>query len=103
MLFELARADPGRVRALTNAYREAGGLGRVDRRAHFSMLIAQLGHITEIAATGWLKLNPRSPARADSPAWIGEVFDEPHTREWLDTLLGWVRGGGTSSRQPGEI
>jgi len=56
------------------------------------MLIAQLGHITEIAATDWLKPNPRSPDRADSAAWIGEVLDEPHTRELLDTLLGAVRG-----------
>ncbi len=51
------------------------------------MLIAQLGHITEIAATDWLKPNPRSPERADSAAWIGEVLDEPHTRELLDTIL----------------
>lgn len=87
VLFEFGRTDPGRVRALTTAYRAAGGPGRVDRRAHFSMLIAQLGHITEIAATDWLEPNPRSPSRADSAAWIGEVLDEPHTRELLDTLL----------------
>src|SRR5262249_20323763 len=40
--------------------------------ARAAMLIAQLGHITEIAATDWLTPNPRSPQRADS-AWIGEV------------------------------
>jgi aminoglycoside phosphotransferase (APT) family kinase protein len=88
VLFEFGRTDPGRARALTNAYQEAGGPGRVNRRGHFSMLIAQLGHITEIAATDWLKPNPRSPDRADSTAWINEVLDEPHTRELLDTLLG---------------
>jgi len=87
VLFEFARADPGRARALTNAYREAGGPATVNRRGHFSMLIAQLGHITEIAATDWLKPNPRSPDRADSAAWISEVFDEPHTRELLETML----------------
>ena len=90
VLFEFARTDPGRARTLTNAYREAGGPAAVNRRGHFSMLIAQLGHITEIAATDWLKPNPRSPDRADSAAWIGEVLDEPHTRELLETLLGWV-------------
>ena len=92
VLFEFARADPGRARALSDAYREAGGPATVDRRGHFSMLIAQLGHITEIAATDWLSPNPRSPDRADSSAWIGEVLDEPHTRDVLDTLLrtaGW--------------
>ncbi len=87
VLFEFARADPGRVRALTGAYREAGGPAVVTRRGHFSMLIAQLGHITEIAATDWLKPNPRSPDRAGSAAWIGEVLDEPHTRELLETIL----------------
>lgn len=92
VLFEFARADPGRARALTNAYQETGGPARVTRRGHFSMLIAQLGHITELAATDWLNPNPRSPRRVDSAAWIGEVLDEPHTRELLDALLGAVRG-----------
>jgi len=93
VLFEFARADPGRARALTDAYRQAGGPATVNRRGHFSMLIAQLGHITEIAATDWLKPNPRSPRRADSAAWISEVLDEPHTRERLETILAAVRGG----------
>ncbi|MDQ3664194.1 MAG: phosphotransferase [Actinomycetota bacterium] len=92
VLFEFARADSGRVRALTNAYREAGGQAAVTRRGHFSMLIAQLGHITEIAATDWLQPNPRSPDRADSAAWVSEVLDDPHTRERLDSLLAAVAG-----------
>ena len=87
VLFEFGRADPGRVRALARAYREAGGPGIVNRRGHFSMLIAQLGHITEMAATDWLEPNPRSPERTDSAAWIGEVLDEPHTRARLGTIL----------------
>jgi aminoglycoside phosphotransferase (APT) family kinase protein len=87
VLFEFARADSGRVRALTDAYRQAGGPAAVTRRGHFSMLIAQLGHITEVAATDWLNPSPRSPERADSAAWISEVLEEPHTRELLDTIL----------------
>jgi Ser/Thr protein kinase RdoA (MazF antagonist) len=87
VLFEFARSDPGRARALTKAYREAGGPAAVTRRGHFSMLIAQLGHITEAAATDWLTPNPRSPQRADAAAWIGETLDEPHTRELLETIL----------------
>jgi len=90
VLFEFARSDSGRARTLSNAYREAGGPARVNRRGHFSMLIAQLGHITEMAATDWLQPNPRSPNRADSAAWISEVFDDPHTRQLLNTLLGAV-------------
>jgi aminoglycoside phosphotransferase (APT) family kinase protein len=87
VLFEFARADAGRARALTEAYRDAGGPATVSRRGDFTMLIAQLGHITEIAATDWLKPNVRSPDRADSEGWISEVFDEPHTRDLLDGLL----------------
>jgi aminoglycoside phosphotransferase (APT) family kinase protein len=90
VLFEFGRTDPGRARALTEAYRQAGGPAAVNRRGHFSMLIAQLGHITEIAATDWLEPNPRSPERADSAAWISEVLDEPHTRELLESILAAV-------------
>ncbi len=90
VLFEFARSDAGRARALTVAYREAGGPATVNRRGHFSMLIAQLGHITELAATDWLEPNPRSPERTDAAAWIGETLDEPHTREVLQALLAAV-------------
>lgn len=87
VLFEFGRGDPGRARALLAAYEAAGGPGRVARRGHFSMLIAQLGHITEAAASDWLEPNPRCPQRADAQAWIAEVLDEPHTRKLLDSLL----------------
>ena len=89
VLFEFARTDPGRVRALLGAYRHAGGPATVAGRRDFSMLIAQLGHITETAAMDWLRPGPRSPDRAGSEAWISEVFDEPHTRDLLGTLLAW--------------
>lgn len=92
VLFEFARTDPGRARALTQAYRQASGPAAVNRRGHFSMLIAQLGHITQAAGTDWLEPNPRSPERADSAAWISEVLDEPHTRELLETILAAANG-----------
>lgn len=91
VLFEFARADPDRARALIAAYQRAGGPARVDRRGHFSMLIAQLGHITELAASDWLNPNPRSPQRSDAAAWISETLDEPHTRDLLDSLLKAIR------------
>jgi Ser/Thr protein kinase RdoA (MazF antagonist) len=96
VLFEFACTDSGRARALIDAYREAGGPAAVNRGGHFSMLIAQLGHITEIAATDWLEPNPRSPERADSAAWIGEVLEEPHTRKLLESILGAVGGAAPS-------
>jgi Ser/Thr protein kinase RdoA (MazF antagonist) len=95
VLFEFARRDPGRARALTRAYQDAGGPARVSRRGHFSMLIAQLGHINEAAASDWLTPNPRSPHRADAAAWIGETLNEPYTRELLETILTAASGGET--------
>ena len=90
VLFEFGRTDKGRARALRDAYQAADGTGTVQRPEHFSMLIAQLGHITATAAGDWLQPNPRTPERADAEAWISEVFDEPHTREVLLELLSWV-------------
>lgn len=91
VLFEFARDDHGRARALVDAYESSGGPGRVDRPAHFSMLVAQLGHITELAGRDWLEPNRRSPERADAAAWISETLDDPHTRERLTGLLDCVR------------
>ena len=70
-----------------SAYATAGGPATVTRPGHFSMLIAQSGHIAEIAATDWLEPNVRNPDRAGAAAWIGEILDEPHTREVLGALL----------------
>ena len=91
VLFEFARDDPGRVRALLDAYRAGGGPAEVRRRGDFTMLIAQLGHITELAAADWLRPNPRSPRREDAEAWIGEVLDDPHTRARLLRLHGQAK------------
>ncbi len=92
VLFEFARDDPGRARALHDAYLHAGGPALLQRREHFTMLIAQLGHIAEIAATDWLEPNLRSPDRDGSAAWIGEILDDPHTTARLESLLRAVCG-----------
>jgi aminoglycoside phosphotransferase (APT) family kinase protein len=94
VLFEFAGGDPGRARDLVTAYRDAGGPATVSRRGDFTMLIAQLGHIIELAAKDWLTPNLRSPQRADAVAWISEALDDPHTREVLDPLLAAVDGSG---------
>ena len=51
------------------------------------MLIAELGHICEMACRDWLAPNPRSPERADSAASFAEFIDRPHRREVLLELL----------------
>ena len=102
VLFEFGRSDPGRARALMAAYAAAGGPATVTRPGHFSMLIAQLGHIAEIAATDWLAPNVRNPDRAGAAAWIGEILDEPHTREVLGALLNLASpNGGPGMRRLG--
>jgi aminoglycoside phosphotransferase (APT) family kinase protein len=90
VLFEFARTDPGRARALTSAYTAAAGPAVVTRPGHFSMLIAQLGHIAEAAASDWLTPNPRNPSRPDAEAWIGELLNEPHSRALLTKVLSSV-------------
>jgi Ser/Thr protein kinase RdoA (MazF antagonist) len=91
-LFEFGRSDPGRARALMSAYAAEGGPATVTRPGDFSMLIAQFGHIAEIAATDWLEPNVRNPDRAGAEAWIGEILDEPHTRDVLTALLTAIEG-----------
>jgi len=87
VLFEFGRSDPGRARALMSAYESSAGPAAVTRPGHFSMLVAQLGHIAEMAASDWLEPNQRSPDRTVAEAWIGEILAEPHTREVLTALL----------------
>jgi len=86
-VFEFGRTDPGRARSLIAAYESAGGPGRVHGPGEFSMLIATLGHITELAARSWLRAAPGSAERADAQAWVRETLDDPHTRDRLLALL----------------
>lgn len=90
VLFEFAAGSPGRARQLYDSYRSAGGPARVDRPGHFSMLIAELGHICEMACLDWLRPNPRSPERSDSAASFAEFVDRPHHREVLLEILGAI-------------
>ncbi|NEE03834.1 phosphotransferase enzyme family protein [Phytoactinopolyspora halotolerans] len=90
VLFEFARSAPHRARALMAAYHDAGGPAEVTRRGHFSMLIAQLGHIAESAAATWLHADPGSADRAEAAAGVEEMLAEPHTRRVLDELLNAV-------------
>jgi aminoglycoside phosphotransferase (APT) family kinase protein len=93
VLFEFAHGDPARARTVVDAYTEAGGPARITGRADFSMLIAQLGHITAHAAETWLGAAPGSTTRAEAVGWIGETIADPHTRRALDDLLAAVGAG----------
>lgn len=110
VLFEFGLGDPHRARALYQAYLEAGGPGRIDRRGSFSMVIAQLGHIGADACARWLDPGgseterDRHEARAEQfirwlhpgesdtererqEARVEEFVKLPLTREAIDGLL----------------
>lgn len=87
LLYEFAYRDPRRARALHDAYRAAGGPGRVHRRGHFSMAIAQLGHLNELSCERWLDPATSDLDRARNAARFGEFVDQPLTRDVIDELL----------------
>ena len=86
VLFEYGRGDHDRTRRLYEAYIDGGGPGRVREPGDFSMLIAQLGHIGEIACRRWL-----DPTRTDqidrNTARISEFLDERLTLDAIERIL----------------
>jgi len=91
LLVEFGGADPARIRRLFGSYLEHGGPGRVTRRGDFSMLIAQLGHICQIACTDWLDPTGRATDRTHSAERFAEFVERPHTRAGLELILDALR------------
>jgi Ser/Thr protein kinase RdoA (MazF antagonist) len=87
VLFEFGLGDELRARALYDAYVGAGGPGRIEGTGDFSMLIAQLGHITEHACTRWLQPGASEAERARAADRVGEYTSWPITREAIERLL----------------
>jgi hypothetical protein len=87
VVFEFGYGDPDRAREVYRAYRAAGGPGTMRTRGDFSMTIAQLGHITEIACRIWLDLETPQEERRRQAARIGQGLDEPLTVALIDELL----------------
>lgn len=92
VLFEFASADGARAAALHEAYAAAGGPGRVERLEDFSMVIAQLGHILEIACRRWLTASASADVRVLNEARIGEFLAKPLDHRLIERLLGDVNG-----------
>jgi aminoglycoside phosphotransferase (APT) family kinase protein len=90
VLFEYGCSDARRVRALYEAYDDAGGPGRIERPGHFSMVIAQIGHIGELSCRRWL--DPSLAAdREHNAARVDEFVTQPITREAIEAMLDAVR------------
>jgi hypothetical protein len=91
VLFEFARHDPPRARALVDAYTMAGGPGRVRSAHDFTMPIAQLGHIGERSCQLWLDAADEG-ARNRAATLFGEFAGDALTRAVIDELLAAVAG-----------
>jgi Ser/Thr protein kinase RdoA (MazF antagonist) len=91
VMSEFGYDNAERARTLWHAYLDAGGPGRIDRRADFSMVIAQIGHIGELACRGWLEAT--SEVERDREAGrVAEFIGRPLTLAVIDELLDAVSG-----------
>ena len=90
VLFDFARTSPDRMAALYGAYRDAGGPGRVETPADFSLLIAQLGHIGAMQLRRWLDPATSATERAHAQRGLDEFLDDPLRRSTIDAILAVV-------------
>lgn len=86
VLVEYAGWDRVRAGELRDAYAAAGGPGRVETPADFSMVIAQLHHIVQEACRRWLA-SSTDEERADNEGWVREYLDRPLSRTQIEALL----------------
>lgn len=89
VLFEFGVGDRDRVRALHEAYLDAGGPGRITGRDSFALTVAQLHHIGHRHARMWLAARD-DVARQRSLAGLEEFLAEPLLVPDLDRMLGWL-------------
>lgn len=89
VLFEFGDDDPARARALHTAYRDAGGPGRVTRRGHFTMLVAEQAHIGQLACSRWVGASSESE-RERLARWFLEIPEDPVTLPRIDRVLAAV-------------
>jgi Ser/Thr protein kinase RdoA (MazF antagonist) len=89
VLFEFGDNDPSRAHRIHAAYRDAGGPGRVTRRGHFTMLVAEQAHIGQLACSRWVGSSD-GPERERLAAWFREIPEDPVTLARIDRVLAAV-------------
>jgi hypothetical protein len=89
VLFEFGADDPARARRIHTAYREAGGPGRVTRRGHFTMVVAEQAHIGQLACSRWVGASDQGE-RDRLAAWFREIPADPVTLARIDRILAAV-------------
>jgi Ser/Thr protein kinase RdoA (MazF antagonist) len=87
VVFEFWRSDADRAATLLRSYGAAGGPGRLDRPQRFSMVVAQIGHIGQLACRQWLDAG--TPAERERAEGRVEEFLGPNRldRATIDALL----------------
>jgi aminoglycoside phosphotransferase (APT) family kinase protein len=93
VLFEFAYDDGARARSLVDAYRDAGGPGRVDHPGSFTMVIAQFGHLAERICRRWIDSRPDDPDRRRCIGSFAEFVDKPHSRALFESIIDSVASG----------
>jgi Ser/Thr protein kinase RdoA (MazF antagonist) len=88
VLTEFAVGQPERSRALVEAYRQAGGTGRLLSRGSFTMVLAQFGHFFQSSALTWLDPASTEEDRQRAIARFDEVVDAMLTVEHIDEMIG---------------
>jgi len=89
VLFEFGDDDPARARAIHTAYLERRGPGRVRRRGHFTMLVAEQAHIGQLACSRWVGASDEVE-RERLAAWFLEIAEDPVTLARIDRILAAV-------------
>jgi hypothetical protein len=90
VLVEFGRRDAGRLRLLYDAYRDAGGPGRITGRDSFAMTVAQLHHIGRRHLRIWIAARDpeaRARSRAGVEEFLGQPFLLPDVDGTLEVLL----------------
>ena len=86
VVFEFGQGDAARQRRLYDAYREAGGPGRLTGRHDFAMTVAQLHHIGHRHLRMWLAARD-DEGRARSLAGIDEFLGTPFLLDDVDAAV----------------
>ena len=87
VLFEFGGDDPGRERALHDAYRAAGGPGRITGRGAFSLVIAQIGNIGSWSLATLADRRTAGADRERAAGRVDEFLDRALTPARIDALL----------------
>ncbi|MFC4786831.1 phosphotransferase enzyme family protein [Nocardioides sp. MAHUQ-72] len=84
--YEFGCGEPARMRAVRDAYADAGGTARITGPADLTMLVAQTHHILQTGCERWLA-SVDEEGRADNEAWVSEFLDDPVDGGTVELLL----------------